>query len=237
MRTDQRLNDQMRPITLERGVIKNAAGSVIIRAGETHVLCTASIVTEVPEWREKSGAGWLTAEYDMLPASTGRRRDRGRGKPDGRATEIQRLIGRCLRVATDLEALGQNTIYLDCDVMQADGGTRTAAITGAYVALCDALQQGVERQLWSAEIRRTPVAAVSVGIVDGEPRLDLNYVEDSAASVDCNLVQSSGGQWIEVQASGEEATFADEQLAALLALGRKGIQELFALQRQALDEG
>lgn len=234
MRPDQRQPDQLRPIEFERGFIKNADGSVMVRAGDTHVLCTASIVTGVPEWREESGYGWLTAEYDMLPASTGRRRSRGRGKPDGRATEIQRLIGRCLRVAVDLKTLGANSVYIDCDVVQADGGTRTAAITGAYVALCDALQVGSERGLWPVDIERTAVAAVSVGIVDDEPRLDLNYVEDSAASVDCNLVQSAAGAWIEVQASGEEATFSEQQLAELLALGRKGIAELFALQAAAL---
>jgi ribonuclease PH len=236
MRPDQRHADQLRPTEFVRHFIKNADGSVLIRTGDTHVLCTASIETGVKEWREPSGFGWLTAEYDMLPASTGRRRDRGRGNPNGRATEIQRLIGRCLRVAVDLTALGQNTITIDCDVIQADGGTRTAAITGAYVALCDALRAGAERDLWPVDIPRTPVAAVSVGLVDGEPRLDLNYKEDSAASVDCNLVRSAAGDWIEIQSSGEESTFSDEDLAAMLALGRQGIAELFARQAAALGD-
>jgi len=234
MRADGRENDALRPIEMVRGFTTAAAGSVLIRAGRTHVLCTASIETGVPAWREASGHGWLTAEYDMLPGSTDRRRARSIGRPDGRAQEIQRLIGRSLRRAVDLSRLGPHTIYLDCDVLQADGGTRTAAVTGAYVALCDALAVGVERGLWTADVRTAAVAAVSVGVVGGETLVDLCYSEDVRAEVDANLVMTDAGEWIEVQATGEGGTFGDAGLAAMLGAGRRALQRLFALQAAAL---
>lgn len=234
MRRDGRKPDELRPIEVLRGFTRNAAGSVLIRAGDTHVLCTASIVEELPKWRQETGLGWLTAEYDMLPASTGSRRDRTRSKVDGRTHEIQRLVGRSLRAVVDLACFGPRTIYVDCDVLQADGGTRTAAITGAYVALCDAIASGRARGLWNGEPIRTAVAAVSVGIVSGQILLDLDYREDVAAEVDCNLVLTGAGRWVEVQATAEKAAYSDEQLAAMTALGRVGIERLFALQRATL---
>jgi ribonuclease PH len=237
MRNDGRRADELRPVEIIRHFTKAAPGSVLIRTGDTHVLCTASIETGVPEWREPSGKGWLTAEYDMLPGATATRRPRSRAKLDGRTQEIQRLIGRSLRLAVDLGRLGLNTIYLDCDVLQADGGTRTAAVTGAYVALCDALAEGRRRGLWDDGALMTGVAAVSAGIVDGQPLLDLDYSEDAAAAVDCSLVQTMQGRWVEVQATGEQAAFDDAELAELFALGRRGIERLFALQRSALKEG
>jgi ribonuclease PH len=235
MRHDGRRPDELRRVEIARGFTQNAAGSVLIRAGRTLVLCTASIEEGVPAWREASGAGWLTAEYDMLPAATDRRRARDRGgKVDGRTQEIQRLIGRSLRTAVDLRGLGPRTIYLDCDVLQADGGTRTAAITGAYVALQDALAAGLSRGWWGADVRQCAVAAVSVGVVKSEVVLDLDYQEDVAAEVDCNLVMTDRGEWIEVQATAERVTFSQSRLAEMTALGQRGIEQLFALQREAL---
>jgi ribonuclease PH len=185
--------DELRPVEIVRGFTRTAPGSVLIRAGQTHVLCTASIDEIVPAWRIASGAGWVTAEYDMLPGSTPQRRPRSRERLDGRTQEIQRLIGRSLRTVVDLPMLGPRTIYLDCDVLQADGGTRTAAITGAYVALCDALAAGHQRGLWGADVLTAGVAAVSVGLVDTDLLLDLDYHEDVAALVDCNLVLTTRG--------------------------------------------
>ena len=234
MRRDGRKLDELRPIELVRGFTRHAAGSVLIRAGGTHVLCTACIEEEVPKWRQDSGQGWLTAEYDMLPGSTQKRRDRARSKVDGRTHEIQRLVGRSIRAVVDLARLGPRTIYLDCDVLQADGGTRTAAITGAYVALCDAVAEGRRRGLWNGEPVTTSVAAVSVGVIGGRPMLDLDYSEDVTADVDCNLVMTGHGRWVEVQSTGEKAVFSDEQLAAMMSLGRAGIERLFALQKAAL---
>lgn len=234
MRTHNRQPDALRPVEIIRGFTKASPGSVLYRAGDTLVLCTAAIEEAVPPWREPSGKGWLTAEYEMLPGSTPQRRPRSRTRIDGRTQEIQRLVGRSLRVAVDLARLGPRTIYLDCEVLQADGGTRTAAITGACVALCDALAAGRERGLWSDDVLVQPVAAVSVGIVEGQALLDLDYREDVAADVDCNLVMTGRGEWVEVQATGENATLTDEQLAALLALGRRGIERLFESQRRAL---
>ncbi len=209
---------------------------MLIRAGGTHVLCTASIEETVPAWRAGSGAGWVTAEYDMLPGATPQRRPRDRARSDGRTQEIQRLIGRSLRAVVDLTRLGERTITLDCDVLQADGGTRTAAVTGAYVALCDALAEGRRRGLWDDDVLRAGVAAVSVGRVDGALRLDLDYREDVAAEVDCNLVMTTRGEWVEVQATGERASYTDADLTAMLALGRRGLERLFELQRAALAE-
>lgn len=232
-----RAANALRPIELQRSFTRHPAGSVLIRAGDTHVLCTASIEEGVPPWREASGHGWLTAEYDMLPGATGQRRGRNRTKVDGRTQEIQRLIGRSLRMSVDMTKLGAHTITLDCDVLQADGGTRTAAITGAYVALRDALSAGEAEGRWSADVHETAVAAVSVGLVEDALLLDLDYREDVAAQVDANLVMNARGEWIEVQATGERAPLTDAQLQQLLELGRRGIQELFTVQEAALTHG
>ena len=234
MRPDQRQLDELRPVELVRGFTRSAPGSVLVRAGRTSVLCTASIVEEVPEWRLASGSGWVTAEYDMLPGATAQRRGRNRTKVDGRTQEIQRLIGRALRAVTDMSRLGPRTIYLDCDVLEADGGTRTAAITGAYVALCDALAAGRTRGFWGHDVLTAAVAAVSVGIVDGELRLDLDYREDAAAAVDCNLIMTSRGAWVVVQATAERAPYTADDLVRMMDLGRRGIERLLAFQQAAL---
>ena len=234
MRPDGRRPDQLRPIEIIRGFTQSAPGSVLIRSGRTHLFCTACIEEGVPSWREGSGAGWVTAEYEMLPGSTGQRRKRSRTKVDGRTQEIQRVIGRSLRVAVDMTKMGLNTIFLDCDVLQADGGTRTAAINGAYLALCDALGDGRRRGLWGDDVLRTAVGAVSVGVVDGDVLLDLDYAEDVAAAVDCNLVMTQRGEWVEVQATAEGAAYDDACLAQMMAAGRKGIERIFELQREAL---
>ncbi|MFH1747914.1 MAG: ribonuclease PH [Planctomycetota bacterium] len=235
MRHDGRTPEQLRPLELIRGFTSTSPGSVLIRSGGTHVLCTASIVESVEHWREDSGAGWVTAEYDILPGATGQRRARNRTRVDGRTQEIQRLIGRALRTAVDMTRLGQRTIYLDCDVLQADGGTRTAAVTGAYVALCDALAAGQRQNLWGADVLIRQVAAVSVGIVEGRALLDLDYVEDSAAEVDCNLVMTDRDEWVEIQATAEGPPYNDTRLHAMLDLGRRGIHELFTIQQRALE--
>jgi len=234
MRRDGRQADELRPVEIIRGFTRSAPGSVLIRAGGTHVFCTACIEEGVPTWREASRFGWVTAEYEMLPGSTEQRRKRSRAKLEGRTQEIQRLIGRALRVAVDMTRMGSYTIYLDCDVLQADGGTRTAAINGAYVALYDAVRAGQQRGLWAGDVLTTAVAAVSVGLVDRGIVLDLDYEEDLAAAVDCNLVMTERGEWVEVQATAESATYSDVRLAEMLALGRKGIEQLFVLQREAL---
>lgn len=208
----------------------------MIASGGTVVLCTALVEKGVPEWRESSGHGWMTAEYDMLPGATAKRRARNRTKLDGRTQEIQRLIGRALRVTVDLTKIGQHTIFIDCDVLQADGGTRTAAITGAYVALCDALRFGRQTKLWPDDPLLCGVAAVSVGNVGGRALLDLDYSEDVAAEVDANLVLTTRGEWVEVQATGERATFDDAALRMMMDLGRRGIQQLFEAQCMALGE-
>ncbi len=235
-RHDGRNDDELRPVRFVRGFTGSSPGSVLIHLGRTRVLCTASIVAEVPPWRAESGAGWITAEYEMLPGSTGQRRPRSRTRPDGRTVEIQRLIGRSLRAVADLAKLGPHTIYLDCDVLEADGGTRTAAITGAWLALHDALRAGHEQGLWPADVLTHQVAAISVGIVAGRVRLDLDYAEDSTAEVDGNFVMTDAGRWIEVQTTAEAGPFSDDQLAAMLAAGRRGIERLFELQRRSLDE-
>jgi ribonuclease PH len=236
MPRQNRQPDELRPVEIVRGFTRTAPGSVLMRTGQTHVLCTASIEETVPAWRVASGAGWVTAEYDMLPGSTPQRRPRSRERLDGRTQEIQRLIGRSLRTVVDLPKLGPRTIYLDCDVLQADGGTRTAVITGAYVALCDALAVGRRRGLWGTDVLTAGVAAVSVGLVDAELLLDLDYREDVAAQVDCNLVLTTRGEWVEVQATGEHATYTDDDLARMMALGRRGIERLFALHRAVLAD-
>lgn len=236
MRHDGREPGDLRPVQIVRRFTDAAPGSVLIRAGATHVFCTATVDEEVPEWRAASGLGWVTAEYDMLPGASSDRRARNRTKVDGRTQEIQRLIGRSLRTVVDFARLGPRTIYLDCDVLQADGGTRTAAVTGAYVALFDAVVHGASRGLWGEGVLTGGVAAVSVGIVGGRALLDLDYREDANAEVDCNLVMTNRGEWVEVQATGERTTLTDAQLAEMLALGRRGIERLLDLQHEALAE-
>ncbi|MFL5579657.1 MAG: ribonuclease PH [Gemmatimonadaceae bacterium] len=228
-----RANDALRPVTLERGVAAYAEGSCLVSFGSTRVLCTASVETGVPGWKKGSGEGWLTAEYAMLPRATQTRTPRERAQLGGRTQEIQRLIGRSVRAMLDGYAFGEHTIKVDCDVLQADGGTRTAAITGACVAVVDAFDWMVaHRKLAKSPVRRR-VAAVSVGIVDGEPRLDLDYAEDVRAGVDMNVVMSAD-RFVEVQGTGEHGTFDRGQLDALLGLAVAGIAELGRLQSEAL---
>ena len=235
-RTSARPADAMRPVTLQRGYTRHAEGSVLVSFGDTRVLCTASVEERVPPHKRGSGEGWVTAEYGMLPRSTHTRSDReaARGKQSGRTQEIQRLIGRSMRSVFDLKALGERTIALDCDVLQADGGTRTAAITGAFVAAHDA----VAWLLSEGRIERTPirdfVAAVSVGMVHGTPLLDLEYVEDAGCDTDMNVVMTGSGGFVEVQGTAEGTPFSRTEMDALLALATKGISELNAAQRQAL---
>jgi len=237
-RADGRRANQLRPIGFQNGFAPYATGSTLIEWGKTRVICGVSVEETVPRWMKEQNVagGWITAEYSMLPYSTQQRkqRDISKGKLDGRSSEIQRLIGRSLRAAVDLEKIGSRTIWIDCDVVQADGGTRTAAITGAFVALCLAVRrlQADKRLLVDPIINQ--VAAVSVGICQREALLDLCYTEDAAAEVDLNLVMTATGQFIELQGSGEESTFSEEQLATLLALGKAGLRELFTLQQAAL---
>ncbi len=237
MRADQRQPNQLRPMKLTPGYLLTAEGSVLIEAGNTRVLCAASIEETVPGFLRGSGKGWVTAEYSMLPRATSTRtpREVAKGRQSGRTMEIQRLIGRALRSVVDLAALGERSIILDCDVLQADGGTRCAAITGAYVALSTALRQLVKFGAIKKSPLRDHVAAVSVGVLDGVPLLDLCYQEDSQAEVDMNIVMTGSGRFVEVQATAEKTPFDDDQLAALLSLGRHGIRELVALQRTIED--
>jgi len=237
MRADNRQPDQLRPIRITRHFTRTAPGSVLIQAGGTTVLCTASIDLKVPEWMAGRGKGWLTAEYNMLPGSTSPRKKRERdGKLDGRTNEIQRLIGRSLRAAIDLDALGERLITLDCDVLEADGGTRTASITGALVALADAVAAIEEFSPPKRSPLVTSVAAVSVGLAGGQVLLDLDYKEDVAADVDMNVVMTGAGRFVEVQGTGEEATFSGDELTQLIAMARRGIEQLAALQREALGD-
>ena len=237
MRPNNRLPHQLRPLTFELGFTRTAAGSVLVRSGATTVLCTCSVEPAVPPFLVGTGKGWMTAEYAMLPGSTqGRKaRDKG-GKVDGRSVEIQRLIGRSLRAVTDLTKLGERTLWLDCDVLEADGGTRTAAINGAFVALCLALHKHQAAIGPAREVVTDSVAAISVGIVEGEERLDLEYVEDRDAEVDMNLVMTGSGRFVEVQGAGEEATFSADQLMRLIQLGTAGVAEVTRLQRAALGD-
>jgi ribonuclease PH len=238
-RPDGRQPEQLRPVTLTRHWSMHPEGSVLVEFGDTRVLCTASVTEGVPRWRKGSGLGWVTAEYAMLPRATSTRSDREsvRGRVGGRTHEISRLIGRSLRACVDLKALGENSIVLDCDVLQADGGTRTAAITGAYVALHDAISYLAERKLLAGKnavpLKRS-VAAVSVGVVEGESRLDLCYVEDVAAAVDMNVVCTDAGEFVEVQGTGEDGVFRRDELDAMLDLGVAGCAELSEAQRKAL---
>lgn len=236
-RADGRALDQLRSVRITRGFTSNPAGSVLVEFGNTRVMCTASVEEGVPRFKRDSGEGWLTAEYSMLPAATHERmpRESMRGKVKGRTHEISRLVGRSLRAAVDLSQLGENTIQLDCDVLQADGGTRTAAITGAYVALADAIAVLKERGVVPGEPLRAPVAAVSVGVIDGHVCLDLPYEEDSRAEVDMNVVMTEEGRFVEIQGTGEHAEFDREQLNELLDVATKGCQELIAAQKAALE--
>ncbi|HTQ50586.1 MAG TPA: ribonuclease PH [Candidatus Acidoferrales bacterium] len=239
IRADGRSANELRPLRFQNHIAPYAAGSTLIEWGNTRVICGVTVEDTVPRWMKEQNTkgGWITAEYSMLPYSTLERksRDAARGKIDGRAQEIQRLIGRAMRAVIDLEKLGERTVWVDCDVLQADGGTRTAAITGAYVALCIAIR----RLIASGKIAENPilhaVAAVSVGIVDKRPLIDLCYTEDVAAAVDMNLVMNSAGEFIELQGTGEQATFSEEQLTKLLALGKTGIRELLTAQEKALE--
>lgn len=236
MRIDERAHNQMRPIRITRHYIVHPAGSVLIEMGQTKVICTATVEEKVPHFLKGTGSGWITAEYGMIPGSTGQRKTRNTKGIDGRSQEIQRLIGRTLRSVVDLKALGERTIWIDCDVIQADGGTRTASITGAYVALVDAVSTLLASGALLTSPIRYAVAAVSVGIVEGEPMIDLCYHEDSGAEVDMNLVMTEKGEWIEVQGTGEEHPFTQNQLLALLELGHVGILALIDAQKKALLE-
>ncbi|MBP7574338.1 MAG: ribonuclease PH [Rhodoferax sp.] len=238
VRSGARQADQLRPVRITRGYTIHAEGSVLIEFGSTRVLCTASVEEKVPGHKKGSGEGWVTAEYGMLPRATHTRNDReaARGKQSGRTQEIQRLIGRSMRAVFDLKKLGERTIYLDCDVIQADGGTRTAAITGAFVAAQDA----VNALIASGKLAETPilghVAAISVGIVQGIPMLDLEYIEDSACDTDMNVVMTGAGHYVEVQGTAEGAAFSRKEMDTLLALAEKGITELVGLQTQSLSK-
>ncbi len=238
MRIDQRANDQLRPVKITRNYIKHAEGSCLIEVGDTKVICTATLEERVPPFMRGGGKGWVTAEYAMLPRATETRnqRESSKGKVGGRTMEIQRLIGRALRSVVQLEAMGERTVWLDCDVIQADGGTRTASITGAFVAMVDAMRKLVENGTWKELPIRDYLAATSVGIIDGQPVLDLNYKEDSSAIVDMNVVMTGSGKYVELQGTGEEAPFTPEQLADLLALAKKGVRDLIEIQKQTLGE-
>ncbi len=237
-RLDGRAADQIRPISFEVGIAPHATGSVLVAMGNTRVICGVMIEEGVPRWMKEQGVtgGWLTAEYSMLPYSTQTRkpRDISKGKLDGRSSEIQRLIGRSLRAVADLEKLGARTMWVDCDVLQADGGTRTAAITGASLAVAIACQNLVEQKKLETVPIKNLVAAVSAGVLDNVPLVDLNYEEDKAVTVDFNLVATEEGEFVELQGSGEEATFSQEQLSEMLLLGRKAIAQLIDAQRAVL---
>lgn len=238
LRSDGRAANQLRPMIITRDFIKHAEGSVLIEVGDTKVICTASVEERVPPFMRGEKRGWIAAEYSMLPRSTETRnvREAARGKIGGRTMEIQRLIGRSLRSVVDLEALGERTVWLDCDVIQADGGTRTASITGAFVALVDALYGLVQDKKLSEMPIRDFLAATSVGIVDGQPVLDLSYEEDSTAKVDMNVVLTGSGQYVEVQGTGEDAPFTQQELHTLLHLAENGVNQIIHIQKQVLGE-
>ena len=237
-RKDGRTDDELRSVTITRGFTSHPAGSVLVAFGDTRVMCTASVTDGVPRWRKGSGLGWLTAEYAMLPAATHTRSDREsvKGRVGGRTQEISRLIGRSLRACIDLRALGENTISIDCDVLQADGGTRTAAITGAYLAVVDACSWAKSEGLIKDWPIRTSVSAISVGVIDGMPLLDLHYDDDVAADTDMNVVMTGGGDFVEVQGTAEGEPFDRDLLNSLLDLATAGCQELTRLQSQALAD-
>jgi ribonuclease PH len=235
-RNDGRANDELRPVTFVVDFLPAATGSVLIEQGNTRVICTASVVDNVPRWMAGQGRGWVTAEYGMLPASTGDRkqRDVSKGRPDGRTVEIQRLIGRSLRGVIDFQALGERTVWIDCDVLQADAGTRCASITGGYVALARAVERLTESGALTTSPLTQSVAAISCGIVDGEPRLDLDYIEDSSAEVDANVVMTGDGGLVEVQATAERTPLSKAHLDELLALAGAGIEQLRGAQAEAI---
>jgi ribonuclease PH len=233
-RRDGRRGDQLRPITLTRDFIQHAEGSVLVEFGATRVICTASVEDKVPPFLRGQGQGWVTAEYGMLPRSTATRTPRETTRPAGRSQEIQRLVGRSLRAVVELAKLGERTFWVDCDVIQADGGTRTAAITGGFIALADAFAKLVEGQLLPSLPLRDQVAAASVGVVAGTAALDLDYVEDSSAEVDMNVVMTGSGEFVEIQGTAEQVPFGPDRLQEMLALARRGIEQLVALQRRAL---
>jgi ribonuclease PH len=237
VRPSKRTANQMRPLTFTRNFTKHAEGSVLVEFGETKVLCTASVVPGVPRFLKGQGKGWLTAEYGMLPRSTHSRMDReaARGKQSGRTQEIQRLIGRALRAAVNLKKLGENTIHLDCDVIQADGGTRTASITGACVALADAINNMRAQGMLDCNPINNMIGAISVGIYKGEPVLDLDYDEDSQAETDMNVVMNDAGGFIEIQGTAEGEAFSESELAEMMALAKLGINEIFEAQKLALN--
>ncbi len=236
MRHDQRAPGQLRPITIQRPFASAAPGSVLMQAGGTIILCTASVSEEVPPWKKHADppTGWVTAEYNMLPGSTSPRKPRERGKPDGRSTEIQRLIGRSLRSVIDFAALGPRTVTVDCDVLQADGGTRTLSITGGFLALVDAVSSVTEPGFDPRRVFRDSVAAISTGILDGQILLDLDYAEDSRAEVDMNVVMTGSGRFVEVQGTAERGTYSQSELNGQLELATAGIRELTALQGREL---
>ena len=237
MRPSGRKTDQMRKVSFERGVSKHAEGSCLVKFGDTHVLCTASLEDKTPPWLRNSGKGWVTAEYGMLPRATGdrMRREAAAGKQGGRTQEIQRLIGRSLRAVVDLPALGERQISIDCDVIQADGGTRTASITGAWVALYDCLKWMEARNMVKVEkVLKDHVAAISCGIFANQSVIDLDYLEDSAAETDANFVMTGSGGIVEIQGTAEGKPFSEEEFASLMGLAKNGIAELVALQKQAI---
>jgi ribonuclease PH len=236
MRPSRRQVDELRAVSLERGVVKYAEGSCFVKFGDTHVLVTASLEERLPPWLKGQGRGWVTAEYGMLPRATSERtrREASAGKQGGRTVEIQRLIGRSLRSVVDLQALGERQITIDCDVIQADGGTRTASITAAWVALSDCLSWMKTRDMLKAEVLRDHIAAVSCGVCNGTAVLDLDYAEDSEADTDANFVMTGSGDLVEVQATAEKVPFSEDQFLALLALARKGIEKLVNLQKLAV---
>jgi len=234
-RQDGRRPDQIRPISITRDYLRHPEGSVLVEFGDTKVICTASVEDKVPPFLKGKGQGWVTAEYGMLPRSTNTRTSRERNGPSGRSQEIQRLVGRSLRVVVEMSKLGERTIWVDCDVIQADGGTRTAAITGAFVAVADAIGTVARPGASAGPLVRDCVAAMSVGIVGGQPLLDLNYAEDSSAEVDMNVVMTGAGAFVEVQGTAEHAPFSKARLDDLLTLAAAGIDRLIGLQRRALE--
>ena len=238
-RCDGRKINELRPVSMKPGVLKFAAGSVLAKAGDTHLLCAATVEDGVPEFLRGTGKGWITAEYDMLPASTPTRKRRAAtmGRLDGRTQEIRRLIGRALRAAVDLESLGERTIWIDCDVLQADGSTRTLAVTGAWVALALAVQRLRAKKILVTDPIRAQIAAVSVGVVNGRCLLDLSYAEDSAAEVDMNVVLTRDGRFVELQGTAETEPFDSDQLNRMLTLARSGCRRLMRVQREALKSG
>ncbi len=236
IRSEDRKSTDLRTIRIVRGFTKYAPGSVLIKWGDTHVLCTASFEAGAPRWKAGDGTGWVTAEYEMLPSATSTRRRRNRTRIDGRSQEIQRLIGRSLRAVVDMSALGENTIIVDCDVLQADGGTRTASISGAYVALSDAIGYARRERLIQTSPLTDSIAAVSVGVVGGRVLLDLDYDEDSTAEVDFNVVMTGSGEFVEIQGTGESATFSRDALDRMVKVATRGIKQVTDMQARAMPK-